>query len=434
MRTIHYAYSIILADDLSPQTIHLLEGTYSPSTNGEQFPVRVFDDISLAGVSDTGVILDAEEMTRVMEIGGNTTSCISSMTLTGGYVFGINGGGIYCVNSSPVITDIIIKNNSARRYYTGYAGHYGGYGGGLCIANSVPVLNNLRITGNLATGFGGGIYGSSSEITMKQAELYDNLAYSSFHNSSAGIGGGIFCSGSDLNLQQVTMIHNLASFTGGGIYYSDTSNIDLINTIMWHDSLTELVNGNPQDGINVLTVSYCNIEGGQDSVQSDPGTVHWLEGNISQDPLFVGSGTQSFMLTPDSPCRDAGSPDTTGLFLPLTDLAGGPRVWEDRIDIGAYEWSNVGVPSVCSSQFAVCSYPNPTREISDIRYLISDIRYVVLNVYDIWGREIRTLVNEIQSPGEYTVSFNASSLPAGIYVVRLETEGAIASTRIVVIE
>ncbi len=85
-------------------------------------------------------------------------------------------------------------------------------------------------------------------------------------------------------------------------------------------------------------------------------------------------------------------------------------------------------------QEAVSVYPNPAREISDIRYQISDIRYVVLNVYDIWGREIRTLVNKIQSPGEYTVSFDTSVLPAGIYVVRLETDGAFASTKMVVMK
>jgi len=107
----------------------------------------------------------------------------------------------------------------------------------------------------------------------------------------------------------------------------------------------------------------------------------------------------------------------------------GRSIYRTRLDDGE------GVELAVGGQRpAVSVVPNPAREISDIRYQISDIRYVVLNIHDIWGREIRTLVNEIQSPGEYTVSFDASVLPAGIYVVRLETEGAIASTRIVVIE
>ena len=107
----------------------------------------------------------------------------------------------------------------------------------------------------------------------------------------------------------------------------------------------------------------------------------------------------------------------------------GRSIYRTRLDDGE------GVELAVGGQRpAVSVVPNPAREISDIRYQISDIRYVVLNIHDIWGREIRTLVNEIQSPGEYTVSFDASVLPAGIYVVRLETEGAFASTKMVVMK
>ena len=45
---------------------------------------------------------------------------------------------------------------------------------------------------------------------------------------------------------------------------------------------------------------------------------------------------------------------------------------------------------------------------------------VQLNVYDVLGREIKTLVSEIKSPGNYEVSLNASNLTSGVYYYQLK--------------
>ncbi len=45
-----------------------------------------------------------------------------------------------------------------------------------------------------------------------------------------------------------------------------------------------------------------------------------------------------------------------------------------------------------------------------------------MKVYDISGREIKTLVSESLKPGEYEVSFSAVNLPSGVYFYRLNTE------------
>jgi hypothetical protein len=44
-----------------------------------------------------------------------------------------------------------------------------------------------------------------------------------------------------------------------------------------------------------------------------------------------------------------------------------------------------------------------------------------LNVYDILGKEVATLVNEKQSPGTYEVTWDASQYPSGVYFYKLET-------------
>jgi len=59
---------------------------------------------------------------------------------------------------------------------------------------------------------------------------------------------------------------------------------------------------------------------------------------LNKDPQFKLSGQHTFSLKETSPCINTGNPDTTGLNLPVLDLAGNPRIYEDHIvDIGAYE-------------------------------------------------------------------------------------------------
>ncbi|OGU60824.1 MAG: hypothetical protein A2V66_08720 [Ignavibacteria bacterium RBG_13_36_8] len=65
------------------------------------------------------------------------------------------------------------------------------------------------------------------------------------------------------------------------------------------------------------------------------------------------------------------------------------------------------------------NYPNPFNPSTQISYFISQTTRVTLDVYDVLGRHLQTLVNKEQSAGEYTVTFNANGLSSGIYFYRL---------------
>lgn len=67
------------------------------------------------------------------------------------------------------------------------------------------------------------------------------------------------------------------------------------------------------------------------------------------------------------------------------------------------------------------NYPNPFNPITSIEYKISRSENVVIQVYDITGSEITTLINGIHSPGNYKIVFNASELPSGVYLYKLQT-------------
>ena len=75
------------------------------------------------------------------------------------------------------------------------------------------------------------------------------------------------------------------------------------------------------------------------------------------------------------------------------------------------------------------NYPNPFNPTTTIGYQISAFGKVQLNVYDVLGREVATLVNENKSPGNYEAKFDGTSLSSGIYFYRLTVSDKFAQTK-----
>ncbi len=80
------------------------------------------------------------------------------------------------------------------------------------------------------------------------------------------------------------------------------------------------------------------------------------------------------------------------------------------------------------------NYPNPFNPSTNIKYSIVRTAKVTLQVYDILGRLVRTLVNNVQSPGQYTVSFDAGNLASGIYFYRINTGNFTATKKLMLIK
>ncbi len=68
------------------------------------------------------------------------------------------------------------------------------------------------------------------------------------------------------------------------------------------------------------------------------------------------------------------------------------------------------------------NYPNPFNPITKINFDIAKSGFVALNVYDMLGRQVETLVNQQMNAGSYIIEFNGSKLSSGVYFYRVSTD------------
>jgi len=109
----------------------------------------------------------------------------------------------------------------------------------------------------------------------------------------------------------------------------------------------------------------------------------------------------------------------------------------DSGKIALSRWPDTGITQPGSSDPVTTqllpAYPNPFNVQTTIPYTIAEQGYVRLEVYSLRGRKVATLVDRMQTPGEYVVSLNAQEVPSGLYFVRLQTAGQQRVQKIVLV-
>ena len=79
-------------------------------------------------------------------------------------------------------------------------------------------------------------------------------------------------------------------------------------------------------------------------------------------------------------------------------------------------------------------YPNPFNPMTTITYNISSNQNIRINIYDLNGKIIKNLINRFHGVGEYTIDWNASLLPTGVYIVELKGDTEIISEKITLLK
>ena len=187
--------------------------------------------------------------------GEDTNSVLKGFTIMNGggiidtFYYNAKGGGIYCYNSSPVISHNIIKNNGTTDFLLFV------YGGGIYCYNSQAVIKNNIIRDNVAGG-AGGICASISSPIISNNIISNNTAIGSWWGS--GLGGGIIFSYSSPKIVNNTIINNEASGEvgglGGGIYGYRASAALIANNIITNNNSYGWFYGAGADGGGVYIV------------------------------------------------------------------------------------------------------------------------------------------------------------------------------------
>ncbi|GBC96693.1 putative outer membrane protein PmpB [bacterium HR16] len=162
----------------------------------------------------------------------NASPTLTNCILTSNLANRKSGGGVYCANSSPTFTNCTISGNGAT-YGSGVhcydnssptftnctisGNRASGYGGGVhCVISSSPTFTNCTISGNGANSYGGGVY-----CVISSSPTFTNCTISG--NSTNQDGGGVYCaSSSSPTFTNCTIFGNLANRNGGGVYASSS--------------------------------------------------------------------------------------------------------------------------------------------------------------------------------------------------------------------
>ena len=269
------------------------------------------------------------------------------------------------------------------------------YGGGMNIDSCNMILNNAVFYNNSVVNAGGLGIQRCKNYTVKVANM---LAY---NNISTHYGGGLAIATSDPELNNLTIVNNYCGAGGAGMQNAFDASPTLNNCIFYGNHAVYEIN-------EIDTVEYYYgsqiwlwgadcfpifnnglVQYGLDSICNGEYLPEGHYNNMIDDnPLFVNALCFNYRLSEDSPCIDTGTPDITGLFIPDTDLAGGTRIVNGRIDMGCYEFGNEGVNEVLANEKFVSVYPNPLNNNSLCTINLSKRSEVSLKLISLDGKEL----------------------------------------------
>jgi hypothetical protein len=275
-------------------------------------------------------------------------------------------------------------------------------------------------TDNLATDYTAGASFTNGCLGKVVNSIFcSNIANLSGGNWNSGA-ATVWGMGSEVEFTNCTFTGNSAAY-GDAICVGPGSEAFLLNNIIWDNGNQPIaLLGHDTTGSDGY-LDYNDLQYGMDSILVDPqAELYWGDHNMSGDPLFESSGEDPWSITSGSPCIDTGTPDTTGMDLPPSDIIGNFRIWDGgsgtaRVDLGAYEygadvWVGMEKPEEIrsSSETEILIYPNPAR---DHMHILCEEAIVEVRIYDMQGRLI------IKEDRAKTIE--VSSLYSGLYFVEV---------------
>jgi len=321
---------------------------------------------------------------------------------------GAGGGIAVYLRDDVTINNIVLSDNSSS------GPNYPSGGGGAAFYRADNVLfENSTIANNVSNhNSGGGIF-LGSESGQASIVVYATFNKLTLVNNSALSGGAIFCWSVILNLYHSTLAQNEASnseWSGGGLASHYVSRPNIRSSLFYNNLPNSIHNGYPQTPV---FVAYSLVQ------------EQWAGvGNlIDIDPLFCDPDSGNYSLAENSPCVSTG---------------------EDGSNMGAF---GVGCEAILSTDKDVIplqyilhqNYPNPFNPVTTLRYELPENAMINITIYDMLGREVKTLINQTQDAGYRSVIWDATNdygkpVSAGIYLYQIQAGEYIQTKKMVLLK
>ncbi len=324
---------------------------------------------------------------------------------------GMRGGGYYTDNSICYVYSSIFEENTSC------------LGGACFISNYGSFFINCKFSNNNSD-FGGAIY---MEFTNSR---FINCLFS--YNESDFGGAFYLTNHSTAKIINSNIVRNHAVYNGGGYLTIVDDGVDIYNSIFYYNNTDEIPGNQILIGSTTCEtyLKFCNIQNGIDGISGHPEIMQppFYENNIDLLPLFADSLTDFSLLT-GSPCINVGTLDLPeGIVLPELDLAGNPRIYDDFVDMGAYEWQGtpVGEEELVVMNWNLFNYPNPFNPTTTISFDIKENEIGILKIFNIKGQIIESHQFEF---GEHNYLWDASGQASGVYLYKLNVNGKIEAVK-----
>ncbi|MGH2570479.1 MAG: FlgD immunoglobulin-like domain containing protein [bacterium] len=373
-------------------SIVVAAGTYSPSANGETFPLLVATDaLTILGAGMGLSVLDADGASRGLLWDAASGGRVSGFTIRGG------------------VAD---------------------FGGGMRIQNGDPEIDHNLFTENSASLRGSGIHVMKPALPVSSPWIHHNVVWENFDTNptDADDPHGVVISGQ----VQGVFEHNLVGRTdGNGLLVGGVASPSVRHNILFENGLPGpeprgrgicWIGGAPAlifhnlFHANVVAALLWSSSGGDFSGEeaNDVSPSDAVYGNLDGDPLFVDVDAGDFHLEAGSPAIDAGDPS-----LPL-DPDG------TIADLGPFffEQSGVGVPGTggAGTLAGLASAPNPFRATTTVRFDLAREARVTVEIVDVAGRLVRRWADASFGAGRRTVSWDGRdedgrAVASGVYLI-----------------
>ena len=380
-----------------------------------------------------GMSLDQSNATLTHVTLSNNICVLSNYS----YYYSTWGGGMYLYLSDPTLTHVTISGNTG-----------GDYGGGMSLTTSNPILTHVTISGNTAD-YGGGIeLYDNSDATLINSIIWDNSPESIL----------IWDSNTDAAITTYSDIEG--GWEGEGninadplFTEADNGDYTLQSNSPCIDTGTADIDGDGEEDITdyfglapdmgafefviagptglQFTIEDTSVTLTWDPITDDNLTLMFYKVDRSTDSLFTTDlvaniAHENFFIDNDLEWD-------TEYYYRVTAFFGFWSGYSDVISV-ILNWMYISDSDGIPTSYKIHqNYPNPFNPVTTLRYDLPEDAVVNITIYDMMGRQVRTLVSSQQTVGYKSVLWNAtndagSPVSAGLYFYMIQA-GEFRQTR-----